>query len=191
MLISLSNYWWLFVLRGLLSMVFGLAALAYPDVSLIVILYLFAGFVLVEGSFLAVASLDFRQFNSRWWIYLCTGVAGAIWGMLTLFNPEATLGMLNALAAGWSLVIGALGLIAARLLQKELPNEWALMIGSLVSLLHGITLFLIGVGGGDQPNVWIIGLYALLFGLSMLVFGLRVKKTSLRNTARTFANFMR
>ncbi len=190
MLASLSNYWWLFVFRGVLGLLFGVAAFAYSNATIMILLYFFAAFVMVEGSFIAVASLDFRTHNEGWWVYLVTGAAGVIFGSLTLFNPDASLTGLISLVTIWALALCAIGLVAAFSLRKEIQSEWALLMASLVSLLFGIAL-LLHTEIGATAMVWIMGAYASIFGRLMLLFGIRIKAEAREKIAHELTNAMR
>ncbi len=190
MLASLSSYWWLFVFRGVLGLLFGIAAFAYANATLMVLLYFFAAFVMVEGSFIAVASLDFRTHNEGWWVYLVTGAAGVIFGSLILFNPDSGLAGLVALSTIWALALCAIGLVAAFSLRKEIHSEWALLLASLASLLFGIALMM-HTEIGATAMVWIMGIYASIFGLLMLLFGLRIKAEAKEKVAHELTNVLR
>ena len=189
MLLTFSNYWWLFVFRGVLGILFGVAAFVYPNVALITLLYFFAAFVLVEGSFITVASLDFRKNNESWWFYLLAGAAGVAMGALTLFNPDATTTWLLALASGWSLAIGVMGTVAALRLRKEWQKEWALSLGSFLSILFGGFL-VVRPEASDLIMVWIVGAFTLLFGVMMLTFGLKIKNEAMK-AAKELVNVIR
>ena len=189
MLVTLSSYWWLFVFRGILGIMFGVSALIYSSVSITTLLYFSAAFVLVEGSFMTVASLDFRKENKGWWIYRLFGIAGVALGGLTLFNPDATTTWLYALAAGWSLGIGIMGIISTVRLRKEMRSEWSLSLGSALSFLFGIYL-LSRPEGAALSMQWAIGLFALIFGLMLLTFGIRIKKQAVK-VAKELVNAIR
>ena len=190
MLASISNYWWLFVFRGILGLLFGIAAFAYPSATISVILYFLAAFTMVEGSFISVASLDFRTKNEAWWVFLFTGVAGFIAGALTLFNPDASLTGMFTLAIVWAFALCAMGLVAAFTLRKEIQSEWALLLGSFVSLLFALAL-LFHTEITATIMIWIVGIYASAFGLLMLVFGLRVRKEAEVKKAHELTNVLR
>jgi uncharacterized membrane protein HdeD (DUF308 family) len=58
----------------------------------------------------------------------------------------------------------------------ELPVErdWLLVIAGIASIIFGVLLFINPVSGG-LAIAWLIGIYALVFGVTMLVFGIRLR----------------
>ena len=56
MLEHLSRYWWTLAIRGALAVLFGLAALIWPDITLRVLVWLFGFYAVVDG-LLALAAL--------------------------------------------------------------------------------------------------------------------------------------
>lgn len=59
MIRAISKYWWVFCLRGLITTVFGLAAILWPALTLGVMVLLFGLFALFEGLLAIILSLKF------------------------------------------------------------------------------------------------------------------------------------
>src|SRR4029079_4546843 len=66
--------------------------------------------------------------------------------------------------AGWSIAVGVFQIIGAIQLRKQIDNEWMLILGGALSVLFGIALF-VAPGAGALALVWLIGSYAILFGI--------------------------
>jgi len=79
------------------------------------------------------------------------------------------------IVAGWSLVTGILAVAAAIRLRREIVNEWMLAISGVLSIILGVVLF-------AQPEVgilasmWMIGVYAIIFGVALIVLAFRLRK---------------
>src|SRR5215203_2916908 len=86
----------------------------------------------------------------------------------------------NVIAA-WAIFTGVLELVMAVALRREIENEWLLGLGGLVSVLIGVLLVVLPAAG-LLSLVWLIGLYALVFGVALIFLGLRVRghRTSIR-----------
>jgi uncharacterized membrane protein HdeD (DUF308 family) len=102
------------------------------------------------------------------------GLIGLAAGILTLLMPGVTaLGLLIAIAA-YSLVVGVLQIAAAIKLREEIEGEFWLGLSGLVSILFG--MFIIArPGEGALAVIWIIGAYALIFGVFLISFAFHIK----------------
>src|SRR5512142_3336274 len=106
MIRPLARYWWLFALRGIAAIIFGVLALIVPGVTLFVLVAFFGAYALVDVILAVVHYLQHREENRRWWVLLLEGLAGVIVGILTFVWPGLTLFTLYYLIAIWALVTG-------------------------------------------------------------------------------------
>ena len=181
MLAILARNWWAVVLRGVLAILFGLAAWFWPGVTLIFLVYLFGAYALVDGIFAIVAIFLGGGSEGRWIPLLIEGVAGIIIGIVTLLQPGMLAITLLYFIAVWALVTGAFEVLAAVRLRKEIEDEWWLGLSGLASILFGAVLLILSLGNpieGALAVVWIIGLYAIIFGAFLIAFGLRLRSMS-------------
>src|SRR5690348_5547461 len=70
---SSRNYWWLLLVRSIVTVLFGIAALVWPGLTLAFFIYLFGVFAIVEGIIAIAASIQERQFYKNWWVLLPSG----------------------------------------------------------------------------------------------------------------------
>jgi uncharacterized membrane protein HdeD (DUF308 family) len=173
--VILARNWWVLALRGLIALLFGVMALAWPGITLTVLVLLFGAYVLVDGVFAVVAALNAPKGYSRWWVLLVEGVVGVIVGALTFFWPAMTALVLLYFIAAWAIITGALEIAAAIRLRKAIGNEWLLVFGGALSILFGLMLMLMPVAGA-LAVVWLIGIYAVLFGVLLLALAFRLRK---------------
>jgi uncharacterized membrane protein HdeD (DUF308 family) len=59
-------------------------------------------------------------------------------------------------------------------LRREIDNEWLMILGGGFSVLFGILLAVLPVVG-LLSLTWLIGIYALIFGVAFIVLGFRVR----------------
>jgi uncharacterized membrane protein HdeD (DUF308 family) len=174
MLSSLSRNWWLLALRGIAAIIFGVLALVWPSLTVLSLVVLFGALAFVEGVFSVTAAIASHRNNESWWAMLLAGLAGIIFGLLTWVWPEATALALLYLIATWALVTGGFEVAAAIKLRKLINNEWLMIAGGLLSILVGVLLVLFP-GAGALGVMWLIGSYAIAFGVLQIVLSFRVK----------------
>ena len=175
MLKQLTHNWWAVLLRGVVAILFGAIALVWPGLTLEVLVLFFGAYVLVDGVFAIIAALTHRLGHDRWWVLLLEGLVGIAAGIITFFLPGvATLALIYIIAL-WAIVTGVLEIIAGIGLRKEIQGEWLLAISGIVSLGLGV-LLLVFPSAGEVTIIWLIGVYAILFGLMLLGLGLRLRR---------------
>jgi uncharacterized membrane protein HdeD (DUF308 family) len=169
MLDAFSGNWQALLLRGILAVLFGIAALAMPGLTLVTLVLLYGVYVLADGIMAAWVGAKARA----WWLLLA-GVLGVLVGVYTFFYPGITAVALLYLIAGLAVIRGIFEIATAIRLRKEMTGEWALILAGVVSILFGVFLFA-RPAAGALAMVWLIGVWALVFGLIMIILALRVR----------------
>lgn len=170
----LSRAWWVLAVRGVIAVVFGLATFLWPGLTLAALVLLFGAYALVDGVFAVVTGI--RQFGNkqRWWAVLIEGIVGIIAGVLTFVWPGITAVALLFVIAAWAIVTGVFEVIAAIRLRKEIEGEWLLGLSGIASIIFGLLLFIFP-GSGLLTVVWLVGIYAIVFGVLMISLGFRAR----------------
>jgi len=169
----LSRHWWLLALRGVIALLFGVLAFAWPGMTIAILVALFGAYVLVDGVFTTIVAVRQRT-NTRWWLVLLEGVVGIAAGILTFFWPSITALVLFYLIAAWAVVSGVFKLLAAIQLRKEIANEWMFAISGIISILFGVLLMILPTIG-MLALIWLIAAYAIVFGLIMLILAFQLR----------------
>lgn len=165
-------------MRGVLTVVFGLLALFLPAITLGVLVLVFGIYALAEGIVLAAMSFN-RRNAEHWWITLLQGIAGIAAGILTFVWPAITAVVLLAIIAVWATVTGILEIVGAIRLRKEIKGEWLLVMSGILSLIFAYIL-ISNPAAGAVALVWVIGVYAVAFGILQMLLGARVHRTTLK-----------
>jgi uncharacterized membrane protein HdeD (DUF308 family) len=171
----LARNWWALAVRGGVAIVFGLIALFLPGLTLAALVLLFGAYSLVDGVFGVAAAVRAAEAQHRWGWLLVEGIAGILTGIITFLWPAITAFVLLYLIAVWALVTGVLEVVAGLHLRGHLANEWMLVLGGIASIVFGVLLILQPLAGA-LALAWLIGLYALVFGLLMLMLAFRIRR---------------
>jgi len=171
---ALAKNWWLLLLRGIAAIIFGVLAFAWPGLTLLTLILFYGAFALVDGVLAITAAITGGAPAPRWWLAI-VGLLGIAAGLLTFLMPGLSALVLLFFIAGWAIATGALQIIGAIQLRKEIDNEWLLILGGVISVLFGVGMML-APGAGALALVWVIGTYAVIIGVVFVALALRLKK---------------
>lgn len=164
--------WWAIVLRGVVAILFGLAAFAWPGLTLAALVALFGAYALIDGVFTLIAVARGHVEEHRAWM-IVEGVVGILAGIFTFFYPSITAVVLVYVIAAWAIMTGVAELLAGLRLRQAIANEWVLLLAGVASLVFGVVL-MVQPAAGALALVWLIGGYAFVFGVLMLILGFRL-----------------
>ena len=168
---SLVDRWWLFLLRGLLAILFGVLTLLQPVAALAVLVLLFGVWAFIDG----VSALALAIGRTHSWQLFIVGLIGIAVGAFTFYRPDLTAIGLYAAFAGWSIARGLLEIAVAIELRREIEGEAWLVVGGIASIAFGVLLIMLPAIG-VLTVAWLIGAYALVFGVLMLGLSLRLRR---------------
>ena len=169
---ELPRHWWLVALRGLAAVIFGVLAFIWPGITLAVLVLFFGAYAIVDGVVALVVAV--RTGGNLRWAALLEGIVGIIAGILAFVWPGLTALALLFVIAAWAILTGVLEVIAAIRMRNVIDNEWTLIIAGVLSVLFRVVL-VAQPGAGALAVVWLIGLYAVLFGVALLALSWRLR----------------
>jgi len=174
MLEVLTRYWWAFIARGVIAIALGVMIYAWPAITVAALIFVFGIDAFADGVFLVVKAIGGWKARDDRWLLLFEGLLGIGIGIITLFAPGVTaIGLLFYIAA-WSLTTGILEIIEAVRLRKEIQREVLWMLSGIVSIVFAV-LLMIFPGAGIVGLVWLLGVYAIVFGVLLIALGIRVR----------------
>ena len=160
---GLTASWWLFLIIGILWILFGMFVLSY-NVGSLLALAIFAGVTfLMTGITQLMSSTRAHQWR---WLYLIGGALSIIAGIMALVWPGRTLLVLAGILA-WFLVFKGIVDIVAALSAHGRPYWW-------LGLILGILELLLGIWAAGYPGrslfvfVNLVGVYAIFYGFTEL-----------------------
>jgi uncharacterized membrane protein HdeD (DUF308 family) len=174
-MLTLARNWWVLVVRGVLAVVFGILAFVLPGATVAALVILFGAFMLVDGLFALVSAWRRADRRTSWWPFVLEGLSGIAIGVITFMWPGVTAFALLYLIAAWAFVTGVFEIVAAIRLRKEIRGELVLALIGLASIIFAVLVILFP-GEGAVAIVWAIGAYAVVFGILLIVLGLRLRR---------------
>lgn len=172
---TLTRYSWAMIIRGIIAILFGVLALFWPDITIELLVFLFAFYVLFDGIIAIIAAISSMAHHKQWWAFLLEGLLGIAAGIFALILPAVTLFVLIYIIAAWAVITGLMEIIAVFSVGWDEGTKLLIGLAGLVSIILGLIIFL-------YPSAsllvlsWLIGIYALLFGILLMIFGVQVKK---------------
>jgi uncharacterized membrane protein HdeD (DUF308 family) len=173
----MTQNWWALAIRGIVAILFGIAAFIWPGITLLALVALFGAYALVDGIFAVIESFR-RDAGERWWALLIEGFVGIAIGVLTFFWPGLTAMGLLFLIAFWAIVTGVFEIITAVRLRHEIRGEWMMVAVGILSIVFGFLLVSRPLAGA-LSLVLVIG--AFVFAMGVVMLGLAFKLRSMRH----------
>ncbi len=158
---------WSLILRGILAIVFGIVVWVWPHITLLVLIAMFGIFAVIGGIFALGAAFQARRAHRGWWLLALSGVLGIVAGIVALVWPRETALILLYIIAIWAIVTGVAEIAAAFTPGRTSTDEWLLALAGVFSIIFGILLFIFP-RVGLLALVWLIGVYAILYGISLI-----------------------
>ena len=180
----LKRSWWVLALQGVLALTFGILAVLWPGATLLVLVALFAAWMLISGAAATYASLKNRRSDKAWWLVLLLGLVSFAAGVIAVFNPGMTILVLVLLMGANALITGVLQIVIAVRLRKTIEREWLLALAGIVSIVFGV-LVLVFPAAGALAMVWLVSFYAVFTGTLLLILALRARKWSAQPRSST------
>jgi uncharacterized membrane protein HdeD (DUF308 family) len=171
---TLVQNWWLFTLRGVLGIIFGILALIFPGPTILSLVLLFSAYMLVDGIFGIISAVRaIRRKEDRWGLLIFEGLLDIATGAVAFLWPGLTVVAFVWLIAAWAIVSGGLMTAAGFRLNIE-HGRWWLVLGGLLSLAYGVLLIITPLIGAVVLTWW-LGAYALVFGVALVIFSLKLR----------------
>ncbi len=166
----------LLVAQGVLTVLFGIAALFWPGLTAALFIGLFGVFALVWGLILVVSSFLGIGRKNLWWLETILAVLLVGLGVYLLRNPEVT-GAVIILLVGFTLVAKGVTDIIMGLFSKDrevTDHRWIYVIGGVLGLVLGVVVLAHPVATG-LVFIWALGLYAVLYGALNIALAFRIR----------------
>jgi uncharacterized membrane protein HdeD (DUF308 family) len=172
MLEMICRRWWVLLLRGVVAILLGISAIAWPGITLVALNYVFGTFSVIDGIVALVIGFRGEADGTVWWTMVVLGVIAIAAGIIAFVWPGLTLLVLLTIIAVSAILRGTIEIAAAIRLRKEIDDEWILGLSGVLSILFGALIIY-------RPDAGLIAI-ALLIGAYMLALGILAVALSLR-----------
>jgi uncharacterized membrane protein HdeD (DUF308 family) len=155
------EYWWVFLVLGILLSVGGIVAIAYPFFSSVAAV-LVLGAILIVGGVLTILGAFWAGKWSSQLLQLLVGILYVMAGMAIRDAPAESIAVLTLFTAAFLIVVGAFRMVAS--LVERFPQWGWVLLNGVVTLLLGLIIY----DSFPSSALWLIG---LLLGLDLLFNG--------------------
>lgn len=172
-----KDIWWALVLRGIATVIFGIAAVFWPGITLVTVVYLFSAYVLISGIINIIVGIREIERLSWWFLTILLGIFELGVGVYLLRHPLVSFVTL-ILLIGFTLI--ARGVIEV---VESFFESGVTVTGRTLSVIVGLAAILTGIVLLFQPAsagvafVWILGIYALVVGSLHLAMAIDARRT--------------
>lgn len=171
-----KQLWGLAIAQGVLAILFGILALFWPGLTVALLIVLFSVFVLVWGVVGVITGLSTIGSNKFWWLELIFSVLAVGLAVFMLRNPVDAAAIFILVIGLTFLVRGVVDLLEGLFdADRSSDSRIFAVLAGIIGVLAGIVTLLYPVSAGVAV-VWVIGLYAVLYGALSIGFALRAQK---------------
>jgi len=176
-----SNIWWLVLLRGIVILLMGILLISRPLPTIIVLFYLLGFYWFFDGIFTVIESIRGKKGHEHWGWGVFVGIISVLAGILVFTQPylSAVIGVTFViyLVAIMVLISGIWSIVTGIRLRKVVSNEWSMILGGVISALFAILLMSNPLVSA-MTLVWLMGLFALIGGIVLIIVAFRIKSLS-------------
>ena len=172
--IGLARWWWTFILRGMVAILFGALAFVSLGFGIGLLVGLFAAWALIDGVNNLLTGIRTRGQDRSWWLEILEGVVGVGAGVIALLFPAFAAEVLVLLIAIWAIVTGILEIVLAFRLRTVIAGEVWMALAGVASILFGVVSLLFPAAGA-LSIVWLIASFAIGFGVFLVMLGWRLR----------------
>jgi uncharacterized membrane protein HdeD (DUF308 family) len=173
---AIGSLWWLPLVRGALLVVLGGYALSRPGMTVAVLAQVIAIFLIADGVFAVLAGI-LGDVPSRGWT-IVRGALAILAGIFVFANPVLVAGItataLIYLLALTAIVSGILETFGAIRDRNQIEGEGWLILGGVFTVIFGVLLLIAPLSFGLLV-VRILGIFAMISGISLIMFAFRLR----------------
>jgi len=161
------------ILVGVLAIIAGIVALAWPGITIYALVILFAVYAFADAGLQGARAFGSRSAGPVLG-HLLLGLIDLAAGVFALAWPAPTAFVLVIVVAAWALVSGFAEVFAGFQIGETAGTRTMFILSGLVSVAFGVLLFA-RPGVGAVTLALLFGLFALIYGVSQITAGIQVR----------------
>jgi uncharacterized membrane protein HdeD (DUF308 family) len=182
---QLTKMRWALGLNGLLAIALGIVILVWPGISLFALTIVFGAYALATGIVNLATSFGGAAAGERGWLVF-SGLLGIVVGVLVFVWPSISALALLYVIGAYAVLLGILAIAGAFYLPIDGGDTALMILSGLVSIFFGIVIFA-KPGTGALVTLALIAAFALVTGITEVVFAIGGKRIVESDLKRTFA----
>jgi uncharacterized membrane protein HdeD (DUF308 family) len=179
-LVDMRQAWPVLLARAVFAVAFGLVALIWPTITLLILAWAFGIFAIIDGAIQIIDGIR-RRDRPRWWISLLLGLLELAAGVLALIWPGISAVALAIVVGAWALVTGLIEIFSAVRQRRERRQPGLLLLVGLVSVVAGVVILAWPVHGAVALAA-LVGGFAVVYGILLAVLALRLRNAAQATT---------
>jgi uncharacterized membrane protein HdeD (DUF308 family) len=169
----LAKNWWLFLLRGIFGIIFGVLAFLFPGPTMLSLVLLFSAYMLVDGVTGIISAVRAMRRKDQWGLLIFEGLLNIAVGVAAFIWPGLTVVAFVFMVGAWAIISGGLMMAAGFRLKLD-HGRWWMVLGGLLSLVYGALLVAMPLIGAVVLTWW-MGAYAMVFGIALVVLSFKLR----------------
>ncbi len=166
---------WMMIIRGIVAIIFGIVVSAWPTATVLVIVWLFGIFALIDGIVGVAHWFAGAAARSTWGIV--SAVVSILAGLVAIIWPGPTALAMAFLIGFWAILLGA-SQIALAVQAKKTAKHWYLwLISGIITVVFGLIL-VFAPGAGLLSLLWLLSVFAIIEGILLIVLGIFVHRVA-------------
>ena len=176
MMKDVADHWGLIVLLGVLSVILGLLAIAYPGATIVTVSIFFAAWLFVSGIFYLISSFTRDGDTGSRVLSAILGVLSIIVGWALLRTPFQSVEVFIFVIGIFFLIQGVMTFIGA--FARKAGRNWGIASG-LLGIIAGIIVLTYPISSAVTLAL-IAGIWLVILGIMQVIAGIQLRNAGSR-----------
>ena len=176
MMKDVADHWGLIVVLGVLSVILGLLAIAYPGATIVTISIFFAAWLFVSGIFYLISSFTRDGDTGSRVLSAILGVLSIIVGWALLRTPFQSVEVFIFVIGIFFLIQGVMTFIGA--FARKAGRNWGIASG-ILGIIAGIIVLTYPISSAVTLAL-IAGIWLVILGIMQVVAGIQLRNAASR-----------
>jgi len=166
--------WIVFVVNGVIAILFGLLALLVPSETILTMTIYFGLLILLGGLLMFYVSYKNLRAKKPYMLMMAEAIFAILVGAVIVFYPKSSIQIFMIMVGIWASIMGLFQIIVAVQMKGKVKNHSMFTLNGVITLVFGLLLFFNPMGAIKAVLV-IIGLLALVAGVLLVYLGFRLR----------------